>query len=187
MLSAAVYTRLYATALLVIGIGSAYYHAALTFAGQTTDVAGMYLLVTFVLLYNAGRLWPIRAGVMAIGYAGINITMIAVMVAVPSLRRFLFTAVLLAAIALEIRIRMAGGDRSNVRLFVAALASLALGFAFWLLDISHIVCSPASLVQGHAVWHLCGAIAGLLVYLYYLSEGAGVSDHPVVTSRNAGE
>ena len=40
----------YAVLLGLIGIGSAYYHARLDFIGQTIDVAGMYLLVTFVLL-----------------------------------------------------------------------------------------------------------------------------------------
>src|SRR3990167_5136260 len=40
----------YAVVLALIGLGSAYYHAKLTFVGQTIDVMGMYFLITFALL-----------------------------------------------------------------------------------------------------------------------------------------
>ena len=47
------YAALYAGSLLVVGLGSAFFHASLTFAGQTIDVLGMYLAGTFILLAAA--------------------------------------------------------------------------------------------------------------------------------------
>src|SRR5688572_1265269 len=42
-----VYLILYAGAALLIGLGTVFYHASLTFWGQTADVLGMYLIATF--------------------------------------------------------------------------------------------------------------------------------------------
>ena len=36
---------------LIIGVGSAFYHASLTFIGQFLDVFGMFLLAAFTLVY----------------------------------------------------------------------------------------------------------------------------------------
>jgi hypothetical protein len=37
---------------ILIGLGSWFYHASLAFVGQGFDVAGMYLLGTFMVLYG---------------------------------------------------------------------------------------------------------------------------------------
>ena len=46
------YRRLYGYALVAVGLGSYFYHASLTFAGQVCDMSGMYFLITFALLYK---------------------------------------------------------------------------------------------------------------------------------------
>lgn len=173
MLNAPVYTLLYSTSLAAIGLGSAFYHASLTFAGQTADVAGMYLLATFLLLYNAGRLRTMSPRRTAALYVGINGALITLLIVAPALRRYAFGAMIVCAIALELRVLAATTGRANARLFAAALVAIAVGFAFWILDITHVICRPTSMFQGHAVWHICGAIAAVLVYLYYVSEAPG--------------
>ena len=47
-------TGLFLGALVLIGLGSAFYHASLTFIGQVVDVSGMYLVATFILLHRLG-------------------------------------------------------------------------------------------------------------------------------------
>ncbi len=44
------YGVVYAVAVILIGLGSWFYHASLTFVGQWFDVMGMYLLGTFMVL-----------------------------------------------------------------------------------------------------------------------------------------
>ena len=62
------YRRLYGCALVAIGLGSYFYHATLTFAGQVCDMSGMYLLITFALLYGVARITRIRTGVAMAAY-----------------------------------------------------------------------------------------------------------------------
>ena len=61
------YRRLYGCALVAIGLGSYFYHATLTFAGQVCDMSGMYLLITFALFYGVARITRIRTGVALAG------------------------------------------------------------------------------------------------------------------------
>ena len=170
MLRTPVYPRLYAAAVFAIGVGSAWFHATLTFAGQTADLAGMYLLATFVLLYNAGRLWPMRAPRIALLYVAINGALIALLITRPEFRRYVFAALILCGLALELRARSGGTRRADARLLVAAVAAIAIGFGFWVLDITHRLCRPESVFQGHGVWHVCGAISTFLLFWYYASD-----------------
>lgn len=64
------------------------------------------------------------------------------------------------------------------RYLAAAVLVLTAGFAAWTLDITRLVCAPASVLQGHALWHVAGAAAALLLFRYYAS--AGTTDGPAV-------
>ena len=68
MVSEPAYRRLYGYALVAIGAGSYFYHASLSFAGQVCDMSGMYLLITFALLYGVARVTRIRTGVAMVTY-----------------------------------------------------------------------------------------------------------------------
>jgi hypothetical protein len=160
----------------VIGAGSAFYHASLTFVGQFFDVFGMYLFTTYMLLYallRLGRLSDARFGAL---YAGIMAALSVLLIALPDLRRFAFAFILIAAIIAEwlfMRARRATMDR---KLFIAGVGLFALAFVIWILDNERILCAPAALAQGHAAWHLLGAVAVALLYFYYLSETPIVRD-----------
>ena len=49
-------SKLFALAVALVGVGTMFYHASLTFVGQTMDVLGMYLVATYVVLYNSARI-----------------------------------------------------------------------------------------------------------------------------------
>ena len=170
ILRSSVYVWLYAAALVVIGVGSAFYHASLTFIGQTSDVLGMYLLGTFILLYNWARVRPTSANRVGVTYVLGNILLLALLIWLPELRRWTFAALVLGAIGLEIGIRRRRTVVAKTRLFSLALAAMGVGFAIWVLDITRFACSAQSPVQGHGVWHVLGAVSSCLVFLYYLSE-----------------
>jgi hypothetical protein len=44
-----------------------------------------------------------------------------------------------------------------------ALVVFAAGAVFWAVDLARVACAPESLLQGHAMWHAAGAIAGCLL------------------------
>ena len=156
------YRQLYGYALVATGLGSFFYHASLTFAGQVADMTGMYLVITFALLYCLAR--ARRAEVVTIYVVG-NAGLMWFQVSFPDLRRYVFGLLVIAVLVLEHRRRRA----NRVWLWRGA-GALGLGFAFWVLDITRVVCAPGSILQGHAAWHALGALAGWFLFRYYWSE-----------------
>ena len=160
-------SKLFALAVALVGVGTMFYHASLTFVGQTMDVLGMYLVATYVVLYNSARIWPMSAKAMSTAYIAGNAVLLSGLVLLPTARRYVFAVLILIAIALEITARREdAAPRSNGRLFGTALLVLLVGFGIWVLDITRIVCAPHSWLQGHAIWHVAGAVATWLIFRY---------------------
>jgi hypothetical protein len=165
---------------IAIGLGSAFYHASFTFIGQFFDVFGMYLLTTYMLLYALLRLDRLSEAQFGMIYFVIMLVLSVLLIALPDVRRYAFAFILIAAIIVElvyIRLRRA---RLKTSLFYTGIALFALAFGIWILDNTRVLCAPASALQGHAAWHVLGAVAAALLYFYYLSElpaGATVSDY----------
>jgi len=170
MSSRAVYPMLFGAAIMLIGVGTVFYHASLTFWGQTADVLSMFLLATFLILYNVSRLRPLSEIATAAAYILSNSVLLYLLVTFPETRRYAFAALIFTAVALEYVVRRRKRVVIARRYFAAALAILAAGFGFWVLDITGVLCWPESWFQAHAVWHVCGAVATGLVFLFYLSE-----------------
>lgn len=158
-------------ALLVIGAGSAFYHASLSFAGQFVDVLGMYLVATFIIAVNLRRRHAIANAAVVAGYTVANALLALVLFAVPGVRRQVFAALIATGVALELR-RPAGFARGRRRL-LGAVALLGAGFALWVLDITRVACAPASWAQGHAAWHVLGAAAAWQLWRHYASASTG--------------
>ena len=161
-----VYAVLYGSALLVIGLGSAFYHASLSFIGQSVDVLGMYLIATFIVIYNLGRVRSLSTLAAAFGYVVGNAALLAGLVWFPAARRYVFGLLVLLGLALELRARRVEEAARERRSITIALVILFAGFAIWTLDITRQLCAPQSLLQGHAVWHLAGAAAAWFMYLH---------------------
>jgi hypothetical protein len=168
----AVYAGMFAAATLLTGLGTVFFHASLSFWGQTADVLGMYLIASFLVLYNCARLWSIRERIAAPLYLGANAALLWGLVTVPEARRYVFALLVLMAVGLELAVRSRRAVHARSGYFWGALGLLALGFSAWVLDITHTLCRPAGVVQGHAVWHLCSAAALGSIFMYYLSESS---------------
>jgi hypothetical protein len=167
---------LFAGALAFLGMGTAFYHASLTFAGQTVDVLVMYLLVLLVGVLGLVRYGAVREGRAAVLYMASGAALLAMLLVLPHLRRPVFAGLVLGVLALEAGLRRRGSSRGGARYLAGATALLLLGFGVWILDQTGAVCAPGSPVQGHAIWHLFGAAAAGLLYLYLRSAEDGGED-----------
>lgn len=163
------YRRIYGVALILIGLGSAFLHASLTFVGQFFDVSGMNLLASFVLLYNLHRARPYSPRIFLIAYLVINAILAWLLIEYSVLRRWLFAAVLLAGLV-PVLWQPVEKPRMEKRWLLYALLAQFIAFVTWTLDLRKILCAPESLFQGHAVWHLLGALAAFFLYQFYLTE-----------------
>ena len=164
------FPAVFALALIVVGLGSAFYHASLTFAGQFADVFGMYLIGTFVLVYNVARLHKLSAGTVVTSYVTLNVILAIALYTLPELRRYAFAGVIVAALLVEFRVRQRGPTTADARYLVAGVFILLIAFVVWTLDLRRLMCNAESVWQGHAMWHVLGAVACGCVYLFFRSE-----------------
>ena len=157
-------------AAIVTGVGSVLLHATLTLWGQFFDVLGMYLVSGFFLVAALAKWRNIPDRRTAIYYAGLCVLLVAILYALPEVRRWLFALILAIAILLELV--FARPMRAQVRTgyFIAGLITNIVAFTIWNLDQRGQLCRPDSLLQGHAIWHLLGAVALWFAFLYYRSE-----------------
>ena len=158
----------YALALVGVGIGTAYYHATMTFLGQTIDFGGMNFVILLGLFYYLARATRAeKRPLVWLGYWASVALSAASLVWAPVLRRPLF-AVMIAAV---LYCYLVDPKRLTVpetrRKLIRGLAVFLFGFVLWNLDNLSAFCWPNNPVQLHAIWHVCGAIAS-----YYLFAAA---------------
>lgn len=157
-------------AAIIVGIGSVLLHATLTLWGQFFDVLGMYLISGFFLVSALAKWRSIPDRRAMIHYALLCMVLVATLYALPEVRRWLFAVVLVAAIILELVFARPLRPQVRTGYYVAGLVANIVAFTIWNLDQRGQLCAPESLLQGHAVWHLLGAVALWFAFLYYRSE-----------------
>ena len=164
------YSILMGIASIIVGVGSAFYHASLTFIGQFFDVFGMFLLAAFMLVYAFERIWKLRINTTLGLFLTINIFLSWLQIAIPDTRRYAFALVLIIALVFEYYFRIKDKPQINVRLLQIGISLLAGAYIIWILDNTRTICFERSLLQGHAIWHLLGAVSVVFLHRYYLSE-----------------
>lgn len=151
-------------AVVLVGVTSGLYHASLSFIGQTLDVQSMYLVVLLALMVNVEALRrPVRSRALPL-YLPANVALGVLLVTVPAVRRHAFGLAILGVIVTEVLLRSRGLRPRGLSLLLGAVGVQALAFVIWVLDLKRIVCVPDSLFQGHAAWHLLGALASFLLW-----------------------
>lgn len=163
---------MFGIAAITVGVGSVLLHATLTLWGQFADVLGMYLVSGFSLVYAIAKIARLDRAKSALLYAAVCAALVAVLLVAPEVRRWLFFAVLLSALMIEIGFARPLRSGVAIRFLLLGILVKAVGFGVWVLDQKRLLCAPDSLIQGHAFWHLCGAVSLWLTYCYFRSERA---------------
>ena len=164
----------YAALVIFIGPGSMALHGSGHAWGHTVDVLAMLIYIMFPIAWSATRLFGGAERLFWRIYLPLTVAL-----AVPHafgilpLSGIALYAVLIpTALALEASLHLRR-PICNRRLgfMLGAAGCFAIALLFWGLSLSDApLCDPASLVQGHAVWHLLCAAATVLVFLAYAKE-----------------
>lgn len=161
---------IFAIAVFLVGATSGFYHASLTFIGQWLDVQSMYLLALLAFAVNLDALRPGKPKRFVPMYVGLNVVLGVLLLFVPVFRRYAFGLALGSIVVTEVMLRRRGLRDWPLAPLIGAAAVQGAAFVIWGLDITHTVCAPSSLLQGHAVWHLLGAVASFLLWRYYRGQ-----------------
>ncbi|WP_101523611.1 ceramidase domain-containing protein [Nocardioides houyundeii] len=159
----------------LLGPASAAMHATQSAAGGWLDLTSMYLVASFAASYALlrWRQWPTTAFWATFASLVAACELIGLLGdGVPVVRHpgnVAFALLLVLAVVLEVRLWSRGPARTRLRLGALALATMLVAFGIWNLG-QHGWCDPGSWVQGHAVWHLLGAVAAYLLFRLYASE-----------------
>lgn len=176
----------YGCLVVLLGPASAAMHATQSSLGGLLDMTSMYLVASFAAAYamtrwrrrNSPYFWQVFSlFVVACELIGLWDQEIPV---VQFAGNVAFALLLVAAVILEVLLWRRGPQRADLRYGAAALTSMIVAFVIWNLS-QHGWCDPDSLIQGHAAWHLLGALAAYLLFRSYASERA----RPVVTTEQS--
>ncbi|HRN93681.1 MAG: ceramidase [Chitinophagales bacterium] len=179
-----IFSIIFGFSTLYVGLGSFLYHASLTSYFQKHDQMGMYALVLTILAFSVYRIFPTiklfgkwrsfhSIGLVLAGIFFVYIFAEWSKININTLFPILIISVFALHIYYEIFIKK---SVAFSKYMLGGFACLAMGYIIWMLDRSHVVCSPESWFQGHAVWHILTAASALLVYMYYRTDTAPVPE-----------
>ena len=155
---------------IMIGIGSFFFHASGTFAGEVVDQIGMFMLSVLILVSSAAQAqgrsssWAVKAYVI-----GVVVSTAAILVVRP-LGIPIFAVQLLIGLGWQLRLwkQVSEPEKEAFKIFIAALGLFFFSLFIWALDITGIVCDPTNhFITGHAIWHVCNAVCIWRIGVFY--------------------
>ena len=166
---------LYASIVVYSGIGAGFFHASLTDWGGKLDMASMIFSFGFWLTYNVTRVFGLTKLQFLAVYIGLAAVLLVPRVVFNVLGFEIFAGLVGAVLLSEILVARSPLRVRRSWLWVSlALYLPALG-VWWLSLSGHLLCEPASLLQGHALWHVITALSPGALYLYFRSGERGLA------------
>lgn len=173
------YPAYYASIVVFLGPGSMALHATNTHWGGFIDVFSMFLFASFIASYSLMR-WYNLSKYTFIGlyilFVGISswasLSPYKQMTPLVDLSNYCFGIALIIGTIYEMSLRYIRGHKINAVWGWACLFTFLFAFLIWNLSRTQNspFCTPESLIQGHAIWHLLNALATYFLFLYYTSE-----------------
>lgn len=174
-----IYGVILGCSVILLGLGSAYFHAALTRVGGFLDTGlGMYFVGAFLFSFSGLRFlqyWKKKEFLISRNFVALFSSTILVAIACYILwpeagaTRRVFAILTIAAIASELRIAKFTKPK-NIFLLYAAAISYAIGFMFWKIDVWKVF---PDFCFGHPLWHFFTALSIFLGFYFFFTEKTG--------------
>ncbi len=159
------------SSLIYLSIGSAFFHASLTYMGQRVDMNGTYsisIVLFGIAIYSvlhkiefsekAKKLW-----IIILIFVIIAFIKIALMI---SSTKFLSGMILIQTLLVLIVYFQNRKEKSMI-LAISGLILMVIAVRIRTMDVQKINCDPHSFFQGHAVWHLLTALSSFCSYAFF--------------------
>ncbi len=162
--------------LIYLGIASSFFHASLTWIGERVDMNATYSIAISLIGISCYRLFIKTDASNKFKAAYVLLLFFTVLVFIEI---YLYTSsfVLLPLLILVIIIctitnYLRNKEKYNLYLQILSLLFMITAFILRTLDVNKIGCDPASVYQGHSLWHLFTGMSVFLLYWFYRSEKA---------------
>ncbi|MBO0931087.1 ceramidase domain-containing protein [Fibrella aquatilis] len=158
-------------AFIYLSVGSAFFHASLTWVGQRVDMNGTYglsIALLAICLYQAFYKWTLtdRLKTSVVGL------LILLIVAFYPLALFISSSILLPVFILSIWLLtlinyVQFRKQRSILLAISSITLILIAFKIRQLDVQKINCDPYSVCQGHSVWHLLAGLSSFCGYAFF--------------------
>ncbi len=158
-----------------LSLGSAFFHASLTYAGQRVDMNGTYgIMVSLagIALYHV--LYRIRlVGVQKIGWVLGLVVVIGLFywLALLVSSSLLVPALILLLNGLMVINYVQFRKERSILLILLSLVLIVAAIKIRTLDVQKVNCDPYSFFQGHAIWHFLTALSSFCSYAFFRFGG----------------
>lgn len=157
--------------LMYLSIGSAFFHASMTYLGQRVDMNGTYG-ITFVLIAIGLLNCFLRKEISNATQLSITLLLVLIILFFYVIAPQLSSAILLPAMFLILLILVFTNFfqyHKQKYLSLGILGFILLLFAIQVrtADVQKINCDPFSIWQGHALWHFLTAISSFVTYSFF--------------------
>ena len=160
--------------LIYLSIGSAFFHASLTWIGQRIDMNATYSICIVLIGISYYRLLikenasnqfkRIFVGCLFL----IILLFIQIHLLISSL--YLLPFLILLIICGTVLNYLQNKPNFNISLAILSLLLMIGAFILRTMDVQKIACDPTSVYQGHALWHFFTGMSAFLLYWFYRSE-----------------
>jgi hypothetical protein len=161
------YPALYACVVTYSGVGAAFFHASLTDWGGKLDSASMVLSFGFWLIYNVTRVFGLSQRQFIALFLGLTAALLVPRVVFGTLGFEIFAGLATATLLSEALVARSSLRVQRRWLWVSLILYVPALGVWWLSLSGHPLCDPASLLQGHALWHVITALSPGALYLYF--------------------
>lgn len=163
------HSRMFGGLALLIGMLSSIYDMTFTYISQLFDLAGMLLLIGYLLYLNLSRFTPKHQFLRWLLLLDFVISLCLIVLLKGYAGNVIFGIAILIYVVTEIILLR---TKQHIRpwLWITAFGLFIIGAFFWISDASQLYCADIGLLNGRAIFHYTNAVTIYLLFRFYQAQ-----------------